>query len=155
MRTIFLSAFALVSLGFRPAPLPTPAAAPMPVTAPTAAPAPEAILGRWLTADKAGIVEITVSGGTFSGKLTGPATTGRVDAKNADAALRKRPLLGLPLLQGFRFEDGAWEDGTVYDPNNGKTYSCILRLKSANVLEVRGYVGISLLGRTDTWTRVL
>lgn len=75
------------------------------------------------------------------------------DARNPDPARRHRSLLGITLLQGCHYDDGAWTDGTIYDPNIGKTYACILRLKSANALEVRGYVGLSLFGRTETWTR--
>lgn len=121
---------------------------------PTAASAPaEAIVGRWLTADKTGVVQISGQQGTYAGKVVGPLTPVQLDVHNPDSALRRRSLLGILLLQGFRYDDGAWTGGTIYDPQNGKTYSCTLRLKSANVLEVRGYVGLSLFGRTETWTR--
>lgn len=119
-----------------------------------AAPAPaEAIVGRWLTADKIGVVQVSNRQGTFSGQVAGPVAPVRIDARNPDPAQRHRPLLGIVLLQGFRYDGETWTDGTIYDPNNGKTYACILRLKSPNVLEVRGYVGLSLFGRTETWTR--
>jgi uncharacterized protein (DUF2147 family) len=49
--------------------------------------------------------------------------------------------------------DGAWSGGFIYDPNSGKTYRCKLKLKDRNTLKLRGYIGISLLGRTDVWTR--
>ncbi len=121
---------------------------------PPAAPAPaEAIVGRWLTADKIGVVQISGRQGTFSGQVVGPVTPVRLDARNPDPAQRHRPLLGIVLLQGFRYDGETWTDGTIYDPNNGKTYACTLRLKSPNALEVRGYVGLSLFGRTETWTR--
>ncbi len=141
MRTLLLVFLALLSAAFRP-------------VFPAAPPAADAIVGRWLTADKSGIIQIAAQTGTFTGKIVGPVTPARLDDNNPDPTLRKRPLLGVLLLQGFRYTDGAWEDGTIYDPRNGKTYSCVLRLKSANALEVRGYVGISLLGRTEIWTRV-
>ncbi|AMR29400.1 hypothetical protein A0257_21395 [Hymenobacter psoromatis] len=119
-----------------------------------AAPAPaEAIVGRWRTADKISVVQIASRDGVFSGQVVGPLTPVRLDARNPDPAQRHRPLLGITLLQGFRYADGAWTNGTIYDPNNGKTYACILRLKATNALEVRGYVGLSLFGRTETWTR--
>jgi uncharacterized protein (DUF2147 family) len=63
-------------------------------------------------------------------------------------------LIGLVILKDFAFNGkDKWEDGTIYDPNNGKTYSCVIRLKNESALEVRGYIGISLLGRTEVWTR--
>jgi len=64
-------------------------------------------------------------------------------------------LLGLQILKNFVYDaqDKEWEDGTIYDPKNGKTYSCIMTL-SGNNLNVRGYVGISMLGRTGVWTKV-
>lgn len=119
---------------------------------PPAAPA-EAILGRWLTPDKAGLIQIYAQASTYAGKVVGPATPPRFDAHNPDPALQRRSLLGVIILQGFRYADGTWQGGTIYDPKNGKTYACTLRLASANALEVRGYVGLSLFGRTETWTR--
>lgn len=106
-----------------------------------------------MTADKSGIIQIYAQQGTYAGKIVGPDAP-RLDTKNPDPALRKRSLMGVVLLQGFRYDDGAWEKGTIYDPKDGKTYSCVLRLKDAGAMEVRGYVGISLFGRTEIWTRV-
>jgi uncharacterized protein (DUF2147 family) len=57
------------------------------------------------------------------------------------------------LLSGFKFDGKIWEDGTIYDPKNGKTYSCIIKSKGPNILDIRGYIGISIIGRTTTWTR--
>ncbi|MDY0335364.1 MAG: DUF2147 domain-containing protein, partial [Bacteroidales bacterium] len=76
---------------------------------------------------------------------------------NPDTTLQKRPLMGLQLLSGFVFDgDDEWESGKIYDPKSGKTYSCYMEFtdKSKNKLKVRGYIGISLLGRTTYWTRV-
>ena len=58
------------------------------------------------------------------------------------------------MLKGFSFDDGEWVDGSIYDPKTGKTYSCKMTLKGNDKLSVRGYIGISLIGRTDVWTRV-
>lgn len=58
------------------------------------------------------------------------------------------------MLNNFVFEgDNTWSDGTIYDPREGKTYSCKLTLKSPDQLNVRGYVGVALFGRTEIWTR--
>lgn len=56
-------------------------------------------------------------------------------------------------LNDFVYKDGSWEEGAIYDAKNGKTYSCIIKQKDSNTLEVRGYMGISLIGRTVEWTR--
>ena len=141
MRILLFALLALVSATYRP------------VSRTAAPPAADAILGRWMTADRSGIIQVYAQQGVYAGKIVGPDAP-RLDAKNPDPALRKRPLLGVVLLQGFRYDDGVWEKGTIYDPKDGKTYSCVLRLKNAGAMEVRGYVGISLFGRTEIWTRV-
>jgi uncharacterized protein (DUF2147 family) len=86
------------------------------------------------------------------------STTARplLDAHNPDATKRKHPLLNLRILQGLRYDanDKRWEGGEIYDPENGRTYSCYLRLHSPNRLEVKGYIGFSLLGRSHYWTRL-
>ena len=68
--------------------------------------------------------------------------------------LRTQAIVGLVILKGFEFTGKAWEDGTIYDPKSGKTYSSTIKMKKPNELDSRGYVGISLLGRTTTWTKV-
>ena len=141
MRTLLFALLVLLSTAFRP------------VAAPPAPTPADAILGRWMTSDKSGIIQIYAQQGVYAGKIVGPDAP-RLDTKNPDPALRKRSLMGVVLLQGFRYDDGTWEKGTIYDPKDGKTYSCVLRLKNAGAMEVRGYVGISLFGRTEIWTRV-
>jgi uncharacterized protein (DUF2147 family) len=59
------------------------------------------------------------------------------------------------LLKSFEYTEGnTWEDGTIYDAENGKTYQCKLSMEGDNKLNVRGFIGISLMGRTDVWKRV-
>lgn len=78
----------------------------------------------------------------------------KVDKNHPDEATRTRPILGLINVWGFVFkEDNLWDDGNIYDPKNGNTYSCTIRMENANTISVRGYIGVSLIGRTDTWTR--
>lgn len=118
----------------------------------------DAIIGTWLNTEKDGRIEIYKSGNEFFGKivwLQDPNENGKpvVDSNNPDESLSSRPILGLPLLEGFTFEDGVWEDGTIYDPKSGKTYSCVMKLKGDDTLEVRGYVGVSMFGRTVLWSR--
>ncbi|MFL6653094.1 MAG: DUF2147 domain-containing protein [Sulfurifustaceae bacterium] len=133
---------------------------------------PDAILGVWTTAEGKSRVEISKKDGQYQGKIialkeplyptdandkqyvAGRAGQPKVDRNNPDEKLRERPIVGLDLLSGFRYDgDDVWSGGTIYDPESGKTYKCKLTLVSPNELKVRGYVGVSLLGRTTVWTR--
>lgn len=117
------------------------------------------IEGRWLNADGDGWIEITITDDRLVGKIVGspndrPGDAPRLDDLNPDPALRSRPLRGLIIMSGFRYDsDGRWVGGRVYDPNSGNTYKGTIRQVDANTLELRGYVGISLFGRTETWKR--
>jgi uncharacterized protein (DUF2147 family) len=128
-------------------------------TAVMAQPKPDKLEGLWYNDIKSAKVEITRGGdGKFYGKvvwLKEPLKNGKpkVDELNEDPKLRSRPRLGLPVLAGFAKDgDNLYDDGTIYDPNNGKTYSCKITYKG-NKLDIRGYIGISLFGRTTTWSR--
>ncbi len=78
----------------------------------------------------------------------------KLDHKNPDATLRDRPLCGLAILSGFRrVKDGVWEAGQIYNPSDGMTFSSTMSLEGDGFLRIRGYVGISLLGRTVEWVR--
>ena len=122
----------------------------------------DAVVGTWLNGTKKGHVQIYKQGGTFFGKLVyltdpnDPATgKPKTDINNADAAKRTRPLINLPLMYNFKYDGGnIWSDGKIYNPEDGKEYNCKMTLKNPNTLDVRGYVGISLLGKTQTWTRI-
>ncbi|WP_143960862.1 DUF2147 domain-containing protein [Litoribacter populi] len=116
------------------------------------------IKGVWYNTEKDAKVEIFKEGDKYFGKivwLKEPEENGqpKVDKNNSDKSKRDRPIMGMRLLRDFEFDGKAWEDGTIYDPKEGKTYSCIIKMKNPNTLEVRGYVGISLIGRTVEWTR--
>jgi uncharacterized protein (DUF2147 family) len=118
------------------------------------------IVGYWLTRGKnTAKIQIYKSADKYYGKivwLSEPTENGRpkVDKKNPDAGRRNQQLIGLNLLSDFRFDgDDEWEDGKIYDPESGKTYRCYLTLKDRNTLKLRGYIGVSLLGRTEVWTR--
>jgi uncharacterized protein (DUF2147 family) len=74
---------------------------------------------------------------------------------NPDSKKRSAPRLGLVFLRNFEYDGGnKWDDGTIYDPETGKTYSSYMKMLNANTMEVKGYIGISLIGRSQTWTRV-
>lgn len=117
------------------------------------------IEGTWLSGDGDGWIEITREGNGLSGVIKGSpnASDDRPDKdeKNPDPALRDRPLTGLELFAGFAWDgDGRWTGGTIYDPNSGKTYRCIITWVDEDTLKVRGYIGVPMLGRTETWKRV-
>ncbi len=125
-------------------------------------PEADAVTGTWLTAKKDAKVEIYKVDGKFYGKLVwlkepfDPETgKERVDKHNPDDELKTRPMQGLELLKDFEYdEDNVWEDGEIYDPKNGKNYSCKMTLsEDGKTLEVRGYIGFSLFGRTEVWER--
>jgi uncharacterized protein (DUF2147 family) len=79
----------------------------------------------------------------------------KLDIHNPDPSKRERPIVGLVFMSGFsRKSDMRWEDGTIYDPKTGNTYSGSMELEGPETIKVRGFVGISLIGRTDVWTRV-
>ncbi len=121
---------------------------------------PDAIVGKWLNKDGDAHIQISKKGNLYSGKLVwlknpnNEVGKPKLDAKNPKDALKTRPIWGLEILKNFTYDDGTWEDGTIYDPKSGKTYSCKITLNGTNKLDVRGYMGISLIGRTDTWTLV-
>ena len=80
----------------------------------------------------------------------------KTDSNNPDESMRSVPLKGYRILKDFVYKgNGEWNDGTIYDPLNGSTYSCIIQLKDDNTLEIRGYVGVKTFGRTDVWKRVI
>lgn len=118
-----------------------------------------AIVGLWYNTEKTAQVEILKKGAEYIGKITWlkdqtPEGKPILDAQNSDPKLRTRPILGLSILDGLKFSDGVWKNGEIYDPKNGKTYSCEVKLKSDKILEVKGYIGFSFVGRTVEWTRI-
>jgi uncharacterized protein (DUF2147 family) len=114
----------------------------------------DAIVGEWLSENKDGRVQVYKVGEKFFGKVVWGKDGGRKDVNNPDAKLREQNIIGSVILKNFDFTGKAWEEGTIYDPNNGKTYSCTMKMPDANTLTIRGFIGISLLGRSTTWTRV-
>jgi uncharacterized protein (DUF2147 family) len=119
----------------------------------------DAVIGTWLTASGKAKVQIYKDGNKYSGKIVWLKTPNYEDGKpktdknNTDKAKQSVPLMGLNMLKNFEFDDDEWEDGTIYDPENGKTYSCTIKYRDGK-LDLRGYIGISLIGRTQTWYKV-
>jgi len=119
------------------------------------------IRGIWYTEDNKSTVEIyRAKNGKYYGKiiwLKNPLEdngTPKVDDQNPDPAKRKDPIIGLLILKAFDYKgDGVYKNGTIYDPDNGKTYDCIITMRGPDKLDIRGYIGISLIGRTTEWVR--
>ena len=119
-------------------------------------------LGVWTNAEKKATFEIYKCGDKLCGRivsLTIPndPKTGKpkVDTMNPDPKQRTRPRLGMVFMTGFEYdEDNKWDDGKIYDPESGKTYSCYMKMGNANTMEVKGYIGFSLIGKSQTWTRI-
>jgi len=115
--------------------------------------------GRWLTEKGDGWITIQTVGDSLEGSVAGsPDPEQReereFDDRNPDPNLRTRRLDGLTIMKGFEYDgDGRWSGGTVYDPNSGKTYKCTITQVDADTLKIRGFIGISLFGRSETWTR--
>jgi uncharacterized protein (DUF2147 family) len=123
------------------------------------------VLGLWWNKEKDAHIKIYKENGKYYGKIVWlkepiDEETGKpkLDKHNDDEALKKRPILGLVVLKDFVFDgDDEWEDGKIYDPKSGNTYSCYMEFPdedNKDRLKIRGYIGISLLGRTDYWERV-
>ena len=118
------------------------------------------IEGTWLNQDGDGWIELTIVDGELTGVIAGSPQDpdnrdpSRLDDKNPEPDLRSRPLLGLTILTGFTQEaDGRWVGGRIYDPNSGNTYRGTITVIDDDTLDLRGFVGISLFGRTETWRR--
>lgn len=124
---------------------------------PQAAPPLDAVIGRWKTETRGGIVEIQRCGASICGRiLTSDAL--RIDptlkdARNGNAALRNRPLRGLQILSGFTAGRAGWTGGRIYNAEEGRTYTADVTPEGADRLKVRGCV-FRPLCRTQTWTRV-
>ena len=115
------------------------------------------VVGHWLTETMDGIIEILpVADGKYEGRIVGGNNPQRADVKNPDPALRSRLLRGQVILRDLRHAgDGKWSGGTIYDPDSGRTYKCVVTLVAPDRLKVRGFIGFSLLGRSQVWTRYL
>jgi uncharacterized protein (DUF2147 family) len=119
------------------------------------------IVGTWTNSDKVMRVKIEKIGSHYFGKLVWlekpnePDGSPKLDKHNPDPTLRKVPFIGLRVMKDMKYRgDGVWSGGTLYDPEKGKTYGCKITLSSINVANIRGYIGVSLLGKTEKFSRV-
>ena len=126
------------------------------------------IIGYYLTyddetgAEKSQVQIYKDANGKYFGKivwLKEPNKDGKpkVDDKNPDAKLQNRPIIGLVMLKGFKYDESEneWSDGSIYNPTSGKTYNSYINFESATKVKVRGFIGASWmgLGKTVYWTK--
>jgi len=117
------------------------------------------IEGVWFNDKKDAKIQVYKgTDGKFYGKiiwLKDPLENGAVklDKNNPKSNLKSQPIVGMVILKGCEKDDDTYDDGTIYDPENGKTYDCTVKYKGNNTLALRGYVGISWFGRTTEWER--
>lgn len=113
------------------------------------------LLGTYMTDKNEGMVEITKKDGKYYGKLLWTVTPGKLDDHNPDPKQKSEKLAGKEILKAFEFDgDDLWHNGTIYDPKNGKTYNCKITRDEKGNLNVRGFIGVSLIGRTTFWVKV-
>ena len=114
------------------------------------------LLGRWKSDDNDGYIEMYKRGAKYYGKLLNqPMEDGKpkLDKKNPVAALRGNPLHGTNILAGFeQVGENEFENGTIYDPTTGKSYKGRIVIKG-NAMELRGYIGSPVFGKTVIWRR--
>jgi uncharacterized protein (DUF2147 family) len=121
----------------------------------------ETILGFWVSEEGDARIEVAPCGDKLCGSivwLREPLDEDgkeKLDLENPDESLRDRKVIGLRILDGVAAKPnkkGAWKGGRIYDPKNGKTYRCTLTVDDEGTMHLRGFIGISLLGRTSHWT---
>jgi len=121
----------------------------------------QSILGKWKSIDEEtqkdeSIIEIYQEDGKFYGKIIQLLNPKTKDAtcENCKGKNKNKPIKGLVIINGLKKEGDEWSGGKVLDPKNGKNYKCYITLQDENTMKLRGYIGISLFGRTAYWYRV-
>jgi uncharacterized protein (DUF2147 family) len=120
------------------------------------------ILGTWYNEPKDAKIEVYKKGDKYYGKIVwlknnknDDGSSPRLDSKNEDTSKRGRTIVGSNIMIGLEWDadDNEWDDGEIYDPRSGSTYSLYAQLENDNKLFLKGYIGFSLIGRSTYWTR--
>ena len=121
----------------------------------------QTIFGKWKTVDdetgmENGIVEIYEKAGKVYGRIIEILEKEKKHFKceMCEGEDKNKPVLGLVIIKGLKKKGHFYEGGKVTDPKNGKSYHCKMTLEGKDKLIVRGYIGISLFGRSQTWFRI-
>ena len=119
------------------------------------------VTGKWKTIDDEtgkpkSIIEIYKNGNKYYGKIVKLLTEENKDGicRTCETDYKDKNIIGLVILKDLVKDGDTYDDGEIMDPKTAKTYSCYIELKEPNKLKVRGYIGFSLLGRTQYWYRV-
>jgi uncharacterized protein (DUF2147 family) len=120
----------------------------------------QTIFGKWKTIDdetgkEKGIVEIFEYKGKVYGRIIEifDSSKKHLKCEKCEGDDHNKPILGMNIIRGLKKNDGIYEGGKIIDPKNGKSYHCKITLDGKDKLIVRGYIGISLFGRSQTWIR--
>jgi uncharacterized protein (DUF2147 family) len=122
----------------------------------------DAIVGVWQNGSAKGHILIYKQKGKYYGKIIWLHNPNdihgkpKTDKNNPNEALRSDLILGKVVLRDFVFDkkDNEWNEGRIYNPDDGKEYKSFMKLKDKNTLYVKGYVGFTWLGKADTWKRI-
>ncbi|HEY0055381.1 MAG TPA: DUF2147 domain-containing protein [Pedobacter sp.] len=119
------------------------------------------VTGKWQSAHGNSKIEIYKRGDLYFGKIiwlkepNDPSGKPKLDIENPSKTAQSNPVVGLDVLKGFIYKgDGLWTNGKIYDPKSGNTYNGQMNLKEQSKLNIRSFFGLSILGRTETWSRV-
>lgn len=121
----------------------------------------QTVFGNWKTIDDVtgeakSIVQVYEENGKVYGKIIeifNPENRNKT-CTECTGKLKDKPLIGMVFLYNLKKDGKEYNDGNIVDPKTGKEYSCYIELQDSNTLKVRGYVGISIAGRTQYWKRV-
>jgi uncharacterized protein (DUF2147 family) len=112
------------------------------------------VLGTWFTGKQDAKITIFKCEDKICGKISWLKNNpDDLDTKNPDPARRNDKILGKVMLWNFDYTGEKWENGFIYDPDSGDTYKCLMWLEGNGVLKVKGFIGFSWIGRSETWTR--
>lgn len=121
----------------------------------------QSILGKWKTIDdisgkEKGVVEIYERDGKYFARITEIFDPAHRFKKCSLCCCEEKdkPLMGLVIIKDLKKDDDEYNGGEVLDPKNGKYYDCYIKLVNNDKLKIRGYIGVTLLGRTQYWYRV-
>lgn len=121
----------------------------------------QTVIGKWKTIDDEtgeakSIVEVYEQSGKIYGKIIKILRKEHVNdvCSLCPGANKNKPILGMVIINGLKKDGDEYKGGTILDPTTGKTYKCNITLDGVDKLKLRGFIGISLLGRTQYWSRI-
>ncbi len=121
----------------------------------------QSVIGKWKTIDDEtgqakSIVEVYEANGKIYGKVLEIFEEKRKNdvCKECSGTDKNKPIQGMVILRGLEKDDDEYSGGKIIDPKNGKIYKCTISLESKDKLKIRGYIGFSLIGRSQYWVRV-